>query len=222
MNREITAEWWIKPYDVPMELFDPPFSRNAFTNFAKKFLKLLDKHFPLSNWLGKTFNRNTMKVSYCCTQNLGNIIKSHNKKLINFNNQIILQCNCRKKGECPLEGNCRANDIVYKCISSVTGFPNKVYLGTTQEEFKKRFYNHKTSFMSKWKRNDTTPAKYLWDLKLKHNVTPTLKWHSLKSVTPYSNITKTCRLCLQEKLKIISYSNPDELLNKISKVPPPE
>ena len=69
MNREITAEWWIKPYDVPMELFDPPFSRNASTNFAKKLLQLVDKHFPISKWLGKTFNSNTMKVSYCCTQN---------------------------------------------------------------------------------------------------------------------------------------------------------
>ena len=49
MNREITAEWWIKPYDVPMELFDPPFSHNASTNFAKKLLQLVDKHFPISN-----------------------------------------------------------------------------------------------------------------------------------------------------------------------------
>ena len=71
-------------------------------------------------------------MSYCCTQNLGNIIKSHNKKLISSNNQIILPCNCRKKEGCPLEGKCRANDIVYKCIASATGFLDKVYLGTTR------------------------------------------------------------------------------------------
>ena len=39
--------------------------------------------------------------------------------------------------ECPLEGKCRANDVVYKCIDSATGFPIKVYLGTAQWEFKK-------------------------------------------------------------------------------------
>ena len=58
-------------------------------------------------------------------QNLGNIIKLHNKKLISSNNQIILPCNCRKKEECPLKGKCRANDIVYRCIASATGFPSR-------------------------------------------------------------------------------------------------
>ena len=71
-------------------------------------------------------------MSYCCTQKLGKIIKSHNKKLISSNNQIILPCNCRKKEECPLEGKCSVNDIVYKCIASATGFLNKIYLGTVQ------------------------------------------------------------------------------------------
>ena len=198
--------------------FNPPFSRNVSTNVAKKFLQLLDKHFPPSNSLHRIFNRNTVKVSYCCTQNLGNIIKSHNKKLISSNNQIILPCNCRKKEECPLEGKCRVNDVIYKCIVSATGFPNKVYLGTAEGEFKKRFYNHNSSFKNELKMSNTTLANPVWDLKLKHNVTPTLKWYILKSVAPYSNITKKCRLCLQEKFEILSYPNPDELLNKRSEL----
>ena len=119
--------------------FNPPFSCNVSTNVAKKFLQLLDKHFPPSNSLHRIFNRNTVKVSYCCTKNLGNIIKSHNKKLISFNNQIILPCNYRKKEECPVEGKCRVNDVIYKCIVSAAGFPNKFYLGTAEGEFKKRF-----------------------------------------------------------------------------------
>ena len=60
--------------------FNPPFSGYVSTNVAKKFLQLVDEHFPSSNILHKIFNRNSLKVSYCCTQNLGNIIKSHNKK----------------------------------------------------------------------------------------------------------------------------------------------
>ena len=64
----------------------------------------------------------------------------------------MLPCNCREKEECPLEGKCRANDIIYRCIASATGFPNKVCFGTAQGEFKKRFYNHSSSFKNKSKK----------------------------------------------------------------------
>ena len=89
----------------------------------------------------------------------------------------------------PLAGKCRANDIIYKCIASATGFPNKVYLETPQEEFKKRFYNHNTSLKNESKRNDTTLAKYIRDLK--YNVAPTLKWYILYK----------CILCLQKEIQ---------------------
>ena len=124
----------------------------------------------------------------------------------------------REKEECRLEGKCRVNAVIYKSIVSATGFPNKVHLGTAEGEFKKRFYNHNSSFKNELKMNDTTLAKHVWDLKLKHNVTPTLKWCILKCVAPYSNITKKCRLCLQEKFEILSYPNPHELLNKRSEL----
>ena len=47
---------------------------------------------------------------------------------------------------------------------------------------------------------------------------PTLKWSIVKRVPSYSNITKRCRLCLQEKFEIIKYPRPDELLNKRSEL----
>ena len=25
------------------------------------------------------------------------------------------ECNCRNKAECPMEGTCQVNDVVYKC-----------------------------------------------------------------------------------------------------------
>ena len=62
-------------------------------------------------------------------------------------------------------------------------------ISSAEGEFKKRSYNHNSSFKNELKMNDTTLAKHIWDLKLKHNVTPTLKWYILKSVVPYSNIT---------------------------------
>ena len=44
--------------------FNPPFSQAVSTNTAKRFLNLLDKHFPQNNQLHKIFNRNTVKISY--------------------------------------------------------------------------------------------------------------------------------------------------------------
>ena len=69
--------------------FNPSNSRAVITNVANKFLQLLNLHFPPSKKFHKIFNRNNVKVSYCCTQNAGNIIKSHNKKLINSSNHQI-------------------------------------------------------------------------------------------------------------------------------------
>ena len=59
--------------------FSPPFNKNVSTNVAKQFLNLLDQHFPKSNKLDAIFNRNNVKVSYSCSQNMWSIIKSHNK-----------------------------------------------------------------------------------------------------------------------------------------------
>ena len=70
--------------------------------------------------------------------------------------------------------------------------------------FFQKSYNHNTSFKNESKKNNTTLAKYICDLKFKLNVTPKLKRHILKSVARYSNITKKCRLCLQEKFEILS------------------
>ena len=65
--------------------FNPPFSLNVKTNAGKKFLKLLTRHFPKSNPLHKLFNRNTVKISYCCMKKIGSIISSHNKEILQPN-----------------------------------------------------------------------------------------------------------------------------------------
>ena len=69
-------------------------------------------------------------MSYCYNQDVANTIKLHNKKLINTSTNNTLPCNCKKKHEYPLDDKCRAENIVYKCVVTVDGYPNKVYLGT--------------------------------------------------------------------------------------------
>ena len=97
-------------------------------------------------------------------------------------------------------------------------FPINFIQELHKESLKNGFTTINMSFKNESKKNDTTLAKYVWDLKLKHNVTPTLRWHILKSVAPYSNITKKCRLCLQEKFEFLSYPNLVELLSKRSEL----
>ena len=62
--------------------FNPPFSKTVTSSIGKKFLSLLDKHFPRSHKFYKIFNRNTVKVSYGCMPNIGAAINAHNKGLL--------------------------------------------------------------------------------------------------------------------------------------------
>ena len=91
--------------------FNLAINKNVSTNEDKRFLNLLDQHFPKSNKLHAIFNRNTVKVSYSCTQNMSSMIKSHNKKVINKDVKESKSCNCRVKSECPLNGQCQVTDI---------------------------------------------------------------------------------------------------------------
>ena len=159
-----------------------------------------------------------MKVSYCCTKNVRNIIKSHNKKLINSSNHHAQQCNCRTKEDCPLERKCRTEIIIYKCIISTSGHLDKVYLGNAEGDFKKIYYNHITSFKNETQINKTTLEKYVWEQKQRHNITPTPTWYIVKSVPSYSNITRSYMLCLHKKFEILTDPNQDELLNKTSEL----
>ena len=78
--------------------FNPPFNNSVKTNVGRKFLGLVKKNFPRNHRYHQIFNRNTLKLSYCCTSNLGNIIKQHNSQILKRTPAPQLQqCNCRTK-----------------------------------------------------------------------------------------------------------------------------
>ena len=61
----------------------PFFNINVATNVAKTFLTLIDKHFHKDKKLSKTFNRNTIKVSYsCCIPYVKQTISNNNNRLL--------------------------------------------------------------------------------------------------------------------------------------------
>ena len=146
------------------------------------------------------------------------MIKSHNKKVINKDVKESKSCNRRVNSECPPNGQCQVTYTMYKCTVFSPDKPNRVYLGTAEGDFNKRFHNHRKSFNNEASANDTTFSKYMWELKETSNSSPALAWSIAKKVLPYSNISERCLLCLHEKLKIINYPRPEELFNKRSEL----
>ena len=146
------------------------------------------------------------------------MIKFHNKKVVNIDVKESKSCKRRVKSECPRNGLCQVTDIIYKCTVLSPDKPNKVYLRPAEGDFKKRFYNHRKSFNNEGSANDATLAKYIREVKESSNSSLTLVWSIAKKVLPYSNISKKCLVCLQEKLEIIYYLRPEELLNRRSEL----
>lgn len=200
--------------------FNPPFSKNVETNIAKKFLQLIDKHFPRTNDLHKIFNRNTLKVSYSTTENMTQIINKHNKKTTSSNEtKTTAVCNCRDKEKCPLDGtNCMKTSVVYKGIAETTGNPDKTYIGITEGPWKHRHSVHKTSFKDRNYPARTTITDYVWKMKDEQAEMPNIKWSIEKTAPAYNNISKKCILCLQEKINIIEHPDQKNLLNKRSEL----
>ena len=126
-------------------------------------------------------------------------------------------CNCKKKEECPLKGNCRIRSVVYKCDVTAPNRSKKVYIGLTEKEFKERLSGHNTSFNYEKYRHNTSLSDYVWSLK-NEGIVPILQWSIMKRAKSYSNTLKSCPLCIQEKLEILRYENKKELLNKRSEI----
>ena len=192
--------------------FNPPYSRHVKTNIGKSFLKLVRKHFNHDHKYHKIFNKNTVKISYSCSTNVGNIIKGHNSKILNADKTPTQRpCNCRNKELCPMNGECLATTIIYKADIKYDNFV-KTYYGQCEGEFKTRFNNHTKSFRHEKHRNDTELSKLVWKLK-DENKDYSLNWSIAARASPYKNGAKYCDLCVTEKV-IIVRSEPRGLINK--------
>ena len=99
-------------------------------------MKVIVKHFPKHHRYHKIFNKNTIKLSYSCIQNMGNVITKHNKKLpFQGFEQPTRMCNCRDKASCPMDQNCLQKCFVYQ-VQVDSANSRKYYLGTFEDEFK--------------------------------------------------------------------------------------
>ena len=108
------------------------------------------------------------------------------------------KCNCRKKEECPLDGECLVNEVVYQATK-------ETYIGLTSNQFKARYRNHQMSFRHEKRRNEIELSKHLWKLK-EEGKDFTVAWKIIAKAKPYTNLTKRCNLCITEKF-ILRYNS---------------
>ena len=74
----------------------------------------------------------TLKLSYSCMGNINAIISIHNKAVISkstrTNNQTKKSFNCRKPNECPMDGNCNVESVIYQA-EVTTETAKETYIG---------------------------------------------------------------------------------------------
>ena len=197
--------------------YNPPYCVATTTNIGRRFLNLIDKHFPKGHKLHKIINRNTVKIGYSCSMNIENIIKNHNNRLLSKSEgaKEEKKCNCRDKSACPLQQNCQQQDVVYQ--ATITNPPKKEtkkYIGSTTH-FKTRYTGHKSSFKIERNKTATSLSDYIWKNNLNNE---NIKWEILRKSSSYVAGQKHCLLCSSEKVEILHASKDPHLLNKRSEL----
>ena len=74
--------------------YNPPFCETVATNIGRKFINIVKKNFDDKNPLTKIFNKNNMRLSYSCMNNIKTLIGSHNSKILNQDYKTEPDCNC--------------------------------------------------------------------------------------------------------------------------------
>ena len=188
---------------------------NVKTNVGRNFMRLVDKHFPRHHKYHELFNRNNIKLSYSCMQNMNNIIRKHNSSVMKDPiSPTTKTCNCRKKSDCPMNVICLSECFIYK--ASIDTPTCRIYYGTCENTFKERYNNHTCSFRIKSREKNTELSKYVWELKDK-DVNFSINWDIAMKSHKYVCGSRKCDLCICEKL-LIARGDPYVLLNKHDKL----
>ena len=196
--------------------YNPPFSLNVQTNVGQKFLQLIDKCFPKNHPLRQICNRNTLKIGYRCTPNIGAAISAHNSKLLEPKEKnAINTCNCDRKEDCPVQGKCLESEVIYRATITEEGGKIHTYTGLTANKFKARWSGHKHTFNNE-EANQTTLSSLSHELENKH-INFEIKWEIIDQAKPFNPVTGICALCTREKY-LIAFAPNGATLNKRSEL----
>ena len=126
------------------------------------------------------------------------MISKHNSKVTKNaeppQNELQKLCNCRKKEDCPLQGQCLKKELVYQATVTSEG-------GNIGNTFKKRYTGHLHNIKHE-NSNGTTLSAHIWKLK-KENKKFEITWKILKHAKPFTPVSAQCALCTAEKSIII-------------------
>ena len=124
------------------------------------------------------------------------------------------KCNCREENTCPLNGNCQATSVIYQAkVKTATGPEKNIYKTYRRDMEAKKL--HTQIIIQQPKIHQL--SKHIWKL-MENNQAPEITWSIKTSAPAYTNITKRCMLCLQEKMTIITFPDEDSLLNRRSEL----
>ena len=112
------------------------------------------------------------------------------------------KCNCRKGNECPVDGNCLDEGVVYQATIRRGDGQTDTYIGLTATSFKDRWHNHKSSFKTRNPKNATALSKYIWELE-DRNINFDVSWKIVSRAKPINHVTGVCSFCTREKYFII-------------------
>ena len=137
---------------------------------------------------------------------MGSIVAKHNSKTLrksgNTQPKPKARCNCQKKGECPVPGECNQDGAIYQASVTSTGGKVETYVGLAKN-FKRRYPKHKKNLLDETAPGGTSLSKYFWREKNAGN-DPKVTWKFLERNVPIFNpVTNKCRLCLREKFNIV-------------------
>ena len=146
--------------------------------------------------------------------NIKTKINAHNREILrNRPSKNIKHCE-----NCPMNGACLKESLVYYATINCNdkNYQPKLYKGSCETSFKKRYSNHKKSSKVPLYKHNTKLSTEYWNLKTKQ-LNPRKSW-KIKGIYKFYNPTsKRYNLCLTEKLEILD--DPDKnLWNKRSEI----
>ena len=89
---------------------------------------------------------------------------------------------------------------------------SRFYIGICKPSFKSRIGNHLKSFNNVEYSKDTTLSKHFWFSK-RAGKAPLVTWSIAKKSNVCKQLHARCGICINEKLKILGFANPEKLLN---------
>ena len=110
--------------------------------------------------------------------NIKTEINAHNREILRSTpSKNTKHCNCQQKENCPMNGACLKESLVYYATISCNdkNYQSKLYKETCERSFKKRHSNHKKSFDVPLYKHDTKLSTEYRNLKTKQ-LNPRISW----------------------------------------------